>query len=182
MGLSQALDPSGIMEEGRRQSGLNLLSYLFDGLRRYRKEQGRLLLKMIRQYIPQGRLIRVAGPEGVQYVPLVYDDNAVEYDVIVDEAPTAPNVKQRTWDAFTLLAGEPPQLITPQVALVALDYSPFPAAVVQRLKQQAQATPAGVAAQDPMEAAQIANLNASTMLKGAQAEKARAQTAGQAGA
>ncbi|HEV2212088.1 MAG TPA: hypothetical protein VGS99_01960 [Gammaproteobacteria bacterium] len=177
MGLSRALDPSGVMEEGRRQSGLNLLSYLFDGLRRYRKEQGRLLLKMIRQYIPQGRLIRVAGPEGIRYVPLVYDDNAAEYDVIVDEAPTAPNVKQRTWEAFTLLAGQLPQLITPQVALTALDYSPFPAAMVQRLKQQA--APTGAPAPDPMEAAQIANLNASTMLKGAQAEKARAQTAGQ---
>lgn len=175
MGLSQALDPSGVMEQGRRQSGLNLLSYLFDGLRRYRKEQGRLLLKMIRQYIPQGRLIRVAGPEGIRYVPLVYDDNAVEYDVIVDEAPTAPNVKQRTWEAFTLLAGQLPQLITPQVALTALDYSPFPAAMVQRLKQQAQVPATGP---DPMQQAELANLNASTMLKGAQAEKARAQTQG----
>lgn len=174
MGLSQALDPSGVMEEGRRQSGLNLLGYLFDGLRRYRKEQGRLLLKMIRRYIPQGRLIRVAGPEGVQYVPLVYDDTAVEYDVIVDEAPTAPDVKQRTWEAFTLLAGQLPQLVTPQVALTALDYSPFPAAMVQKLKQQA--APTGAAPPDPMEQAQIANLNASTMLKGAQAEKAHAQT------
>ena len=64
MGLSKALDPSGVMEEGRRQSGLNMLSYLFDGLRRYRNEQGRLLLKMIRRYIPQGRLIQVAGWTG----------------------------------------------------------------------------------------------------------------------
>jgi hypothetical protein len=178
MGLSQALDPSGVMEEGRRQSGLNMLAYLFDGLRRYRKEQGRLLLKMIRSYIPQGRLIRVTGPEGMQYVPLVYDDGTAEYDVIVDEAPTSPNVKQRTWEAFTLLAGQLPQLMTPQVALIALDYSPFPAAMVQRMKQQAQAsTPAP--APDPLAQAELANLNASTMLKGAQAEKTRAQTTGQ---
>ena len=142
MGLSKALDPSGVMEEGRRQSGLNMLAYLFDGLRRYRKEQGRLILTMIRKYIPQGRLIRLVGDAGVQYVPLVYDDTAVEYDVIVDEAPTAPNVKQRTWEAFTLLAGQLPQLITPQAALIALDYSPFPAAMVQKLKAQAQ-PPAG---------------------------------------
>lgn len=181
MGLSQALDPSGVMEEGRRQSGLNMLAYLFDGLRRYRKEQGRLILAMIRKYIPQGRLIRLVGDAGVQYVPLVYDDTTVEYDVIVDEAPTAPNVKQRTWEAFTLLAGQLPQLITPQAALIALDYSPFPQAMVQKLKQQAQ-PPAGAPPQaplNPIEQAQIANLNASTMLKGAQAEKTRAQTQGQ---
>jgi len=176
MGLSKALDPSGVMEEGRRQSGLNMLCYLFDGLRRYRKEQGRLLLKMIRKYIPQGRLIRVAGPEGMQYVPLVYDDMAVEYDVIVDEAPTAPNVKQRTWEAFTLLAGQVPQLITPQAALIALDYSPFPAAMVQKLKAAAQ-PPAG--APDPVTQVEVANLNASTALKSAQTDKTRTQTSGQ---
>ena len=180
MGLSQALDPSGVMEEGRRQSGLNMLAYLFDGLRRYRKEQGRLLLKMIRRYIPQGRLIRVAGPEGMQYVPLVYDEGTAEYDVIVDEAPTAPNVKQRTWEAFTLLAGQLPQLVTPQVALIALDYSPFPAVMVQKMKSQAQAAlqasaPAPAPPPDPMAQAEVANLNASTALKAAQTEKTRAQ-------
>ena len=178
MGLSRALDPSGVMEEGRRQSGLNMLAYLFDGLRRYRKEQGRLMLKMIRKYMPQGRLIRVTGPDGAQYVPLVYDDLTVDYDVIVDEAPTAPNVKQRTWEAFTLLAGQLPQIITPQVALIALDYAPFPAAMVQKLKQQAQATPPA-AAPDPVTQAEMANLNASTALKAAQTDKTRAQTTGQ---
>jgi hypothetical protein len=177
MGLSQALDPSGVMEEGRRQSGLNLLSYLFDGLRRYRKEQGRLLLKMIRKYIPQGRLIRLAGADGMQYIPLVYDDMAVEYDVIVDEAPTAPNVKQRTWEAFTLLAGQMPQLVTPQLALIALDYSPFPQAMVQKIKQQAQGQaqmPPPVP--DQVTQAVVAEKTASAELKGAQAQKVRAQT------
>jgi hypothetical protein len=176
MGLAQALDPSGVTEEGRRQSGLNMLAYLFDGLRRYRKEQGRLLLKMIRKYIPQGRLIRLAGPEGMRYVPLVYDDTAVEYDVIVDEAPTAPNVKQRTWDAFTLLAGQVPQLVTPQVALIALDYSPFPQAMVQKIKQQAASAP-GAAPLNPVEQAQAAELMAAAKLKDAQAQYLQHQEA-----
>ena len=175
MGLSKTLDPSGVMEEGRRQSGLNLLVYLFDGLRRYRKEQGRLLLKMIRKYIPQGRLIRVVVADGARYVPLAYDDTAVEYDVIVDEAPTAPNVKQRTWEAFTLLAGQVPQLITPQAALMALDYSPFPQAMVQKLKVSVQPT----TAPDPLSQAEVANLNASVALKAAQTDKTPAQATGQ---
>jgi hypothetical protein len=177
MGLSKALDPSGVLEEGRRQSGLNMLAYLFDGLRRYRKEQGRLLLQMIRKYIPQGRLIRVVGQDGTQYVPLVYDDMAAEYDVIVDEAPTAPNVKQRTWEAFTLLAEQLPTLITPQVALIALDYSPFPQAMLQKIKQMAQQAPPPTPPPGPVEQAEIANLSAAAQLKGAQAQKVRAQTA-----
>jgi hypothetical protein len=180
MGLSQALDPSGVMEEGRRQSGLNMLAYLFDGLRRYRKEQGRLLLRMIRRFIPEGRLVRVVGQDGIQYVPLVYDDAAVEYDVIVDEAPTAPNVKQRTWEAFTLLAGQVPQLMTPQAALIALDYSPFPQAMVQKLKAAAAGAltpPPAPPPPDPLAQAETTNLLASAELKGAQAQKVRMQTA-----
>jgi hypothetical protein len=112
----------------------------------------------------------------VQYVPLVYDDMTVEYDVIVDEAPTAPNVKQRTWEAFTLLAEQLPALITPQTALIALDYSPFPQAMVQKLKKLAQQAPTA-APPNPVEQAEIANLSASAALKGAQTEKTRAQTA-----
>ena len=79
----------------------------------------------------------------MQYVPLMYHDRSVEYDVIVDEAPTAPNMKQRTWEAFTLLASQVPQIVTPQAALIALDYSAFPAAMVQKLKASAhpQAAP-----------------------------------------
>jgi hypothetical protein len=95
----------------------------------------------------------------------------------MDEAPTAPNVKQRTWEAFTLLATQVPQLITPQVAMIALDYSPFPNAMVQKLKQQAQGQ-AQTSAPDQVTQAEVANLNASAALKGAQAEKVRVQTHG----
>jgi len=165
-----------VLEEGRRLSGLNMLSYLFDGLRRYRKEQGRLLLTMIRRYIPQGRLIRVAGPAGMQYVPLVYDDGAVEYDVIVDEAPTSPNVKQRTWEAFTLLAQTLPQVLSPQIAAIALDYSPFPQAMVEKIKQQAAAPGAPPsAAPSPVEQAEIGELAASARFKDAQAQHLQSQ-------
>lgn len=138
MGLSQTLDPTGIMEEGRRQSGLNMLAYLFDGLRRYRKEQGRLLLKMITTYIPQGRLIKIVGPDGAQFVPLAYDPSVQEYDIVVDESPTAPNMKERAWNAFMSVAQNLPQMITPGTILTMLDYSPIPAAVVQKLKDQAK--------------------------------------------
>ncbi len=176
MGLSQALDPTGVMEEGRRQSGLNMLAYLFDALRRYRKEQGRLLLKMITTYIPQGRLIRIVGQDGAQYVPLVYDPSVADYDVIVDEAPTSANVKQRTWEAFTLLAGQLPQLITPQVALIALDYSPMPAAMVEKMKKQAQqAAQQGPPPIPPQEQAKMQVDQANAQLKQAQAQHLQTQ-------
>ena len=119
----------------------------------------------------------MAGPDGMQYVPLVYADDAVEYEVIVDETHTAPIVKQRTWEAFTLLALQVLQIMAPQVALVAFNYSPFPPAMVQKLKASAQ-TPAGVSSV-PVAEAETANFNASAALKAEQTEKTRAQTAGQ---
>ncbi len=136
LGFSQELNTSGVLENARRSAGLSMLSYLFEALRRYRIAQGRCLMKMIRQYIPQGRLVKIVRPEGEQFVPLVYDPSIERYDVIVDEAPTAPNVKERTWDSFIALAPHlPPNFLTPQVLQPLLEYSPFPAALVSEWKK-----------------------------------------------
>ncbi len=176
MGFSQALDVSGVLEQTRQQAGLNLLSYLFDGLRRYRKEQGTLLMKMIRDYIPPGRLVKIEGPDGAQFVPMVYDQSIETFDIVVDEAPSAPNVKERTWETFIAIAPHlPPTFMTPQILMPLMDYSPFPAALVQKWKQ------AGAPQPNPMEQqAQQAQLGmvqaktheaqASAMLKQAQAQ------------
>jgi hypothetical protein len=101
--------------------------------------------------------------------------------VIVDETPTAPNVKQRTWEAFALLAGQVPQLLTPQLALIALDYSPFPQAMVQKIKQQAEAAQPANPAPPPgaVEQAQAAELMASAQLKGVQAQHLQRQDSNQ---
>lgn len=146
MGFSKELDVSGVLEQTRLQAGLNLLSYLFDALRRYRKEQGTLLMGMIREYIPQGRLIKIEGQEGAKYVPLIFDPNVMKYDIVVDEAPTAPNVKMQTWESFVALAPHlPPQFFSPQFLLPLLQYSPFPSALVQEWTKAAMQ-----AGKDPM--------------------------------
>ncbi len=177
MGFSKALDVSGVLEQTRKQAGLNLLSYLFDALRRYRQQQGTLLMTMIREYIPQGRLIRIEGPEGAQYVPLEFDPNVEKYDIVVDEAPTAPNVKEQTWETFVALAPHlPPQMMSPAFIVPLLEYSPFPRALVQKwLKaasnpqaQQAQQQAQQLQAGEIM--AKTREQNASAMLKEAQAQ------------
>ncbi|MDE2105367.1 MAG: hypothetical protein KGL39_49530 [Patescibacteria group bacterium] len=174
MGFSQQLDTNGILEQTRQMAGLNLLAYLFDALRRYRKEQGALLMEMIRQYIPQGRLVKIEGPEGAQYVPLAFDPSVMKYDIVVDEAPTSPNVKQQTWETFVSMAPHlPPQMMSPQFILPLLKYSPFPAALVQEwTKEAAKPNPQAQMAQQ-LEAgekqAKIGELQATAHLKQAQA-------------
>ena len=178
MGFSQALDVSGKLEETRKEAGLNLLSYLFDSLRRYRKEQGVLLMKMIRDYLPPGRLIKIVNQGDTQYVPLAYDDHIERYDIVVDEAPTAPNVKERTWDSFIALMGASPMAAQafgqPQFLLPLLKYSPFPSALVNEWTQAAM-KPNPMAQQGQVlelkqKAAEVGRTQAETQLKTAQAQ------------
>lgn len=85
------------LEAQRRQSATTMLAPLFDGLRRYRKEQGRVMMHLIQEYCSDGRLIRIAGPEGQRYVELAKDPGETKFDIIVDDAPSSPNQKEATW-------------------------------------------------------------------------------------
>ncbi|HNB26062.1 MAG TPA: phage portal protein [Alphaproteobacteria bacterium] len=85
------------LEYQRRQAGTTILAPFFDGLRRYRKDQGRLLLHLIRDYLSDGRLVRIAGPDFERYVPLIRRDDVLEFDIIVDDAPASPNQKEASW-------------------------------------------------------------------------------------
>jgi hypothetical protein len=136
-------DPRTASQEyQRRQSATIVLAGLFDSLRRYRRTSGRLLLYFITEFLADGRLIRIVGQENDQYVPLIHQPGTIEYDVIVDDAPSAPNQKELVWNSMVqmmpMLQGINPP---PQVMLTLLDYSPLPASLVAKIKnavQQAQ--------------------------------------------
>lgn len=139
LGQSTTQQPqAAVLEMGRKQQGMAILAGLFNAKRRYQKEQGRLLLWMIQEFISDGRLIRIGGPENAQYVPLIHDPGLLEYEVIVDESPTSPNMKERVWAAlmalFPVLSRVPPQFLG-----TALKYAPVPAsfaAEAQKLLNQ----------------------------------------------
>ena len=141
---------SGVLEFQRRQAGLTILATMFDSLRRYRKNQGRVLLTFIQQYISDDRLIRVVGRDGkAEYVPLAKDRTSGTYDVIVDEAPSSPNQKERTFSLLTALF--PPAAwgtLPPPMILELLRYSPLPESLVNRLGELQQEM-----GQDPAQAA-----------------------------
>ena len=130
-------DQAGVVEHQRKQSGLTILATLFDSLRRYRKNQGRVLLCFIRKYISDNRLVRIVGSDGKQqYVPLAKQPDTATYDVIVDEAPSSPNQKERTFAMITAMF--PPQtwpMLPPAMTLEILRYSPLPESLVNRLAE-----------------------------------------------
>lgn len=119
----------GILEHQRKQAAMTILAGLFDSLRRYRKEQGKLLLHYITTYLSDGRLIKIGGQDEAKYVPLIRNPDVATYDVIVDDMPNSVNVKEATWAALQpmmpLLEKAPPKVL-----MSTLKYSPLPTSLV----------------------------------------------------
>ncbi len=129
-------EQAGVLEYQRKQAGLTILATMFDSLRRYRKEQGRLLLHFIQEYVSDGRLIRITGQNGnPQYVPLVRQSDTVKYDVVVDDAPNSPNQKEKTWAIISQMMPMISKLpVPPQMWSEILAYSPLPDSFVQKAR------------------------------------------------
>lgn len=144
LGLRDATQP-GVLEMQRKQAGMTIISAFFDSLRRYRKNAGEIILYILQHDIPDGRMIRVVGKDHEQNLPLLKDKMIGDYDIIVDEAPTAPNVKDRTWGLLQPLL----PMLPPQAQLALLDYAPLPESAVQRIKEAAEQSMAQQPPPDP---------------------------------
>jgi len=130
-------DQPGVLEHQRKQAGITIIAPLFDGLRRYRKEQGRLLLHFIQTYLSDGRLIRITGQGQEKYVPLLRDPQVAKFDVVVDEAPTSPNMKEKVFGTLTELLPHIAKMgipIPPEI----LDYAPIPSVLALKWKEMIQ--------------------------------------------
>ncbi|MEN3234724.1 portal protein [Methylobacterium ajmalii] len=173
-------DQAGVLEYQRKQAALTILATLFDALRRARKHIGRVRLFFIQTYLSDGRLVRIAGDGAQRVIPLVRDVTAGEYDVVIDDAPTSPNQKEQVWATFTSIFPVIKDMITPQVLLEILPYSPFPDSFVAKMRdllanqgtdpQAEQQRAIGV--QTAM--AKIADLSAGANLKNAKAGREQA--------
>lgn len=185
---------AGVLEHQRKQAAYGILSAFFNSFRRYRKIQGRLLLKMMRLYIPEGTMVRIMGEDGqAKYVPLAYQPDTVKYDIIVDEAPASPNQKERTFQILGqfqgLLKDAPPEIMAEFVR-----YSPLPASVAEKIagylmkmaepqqptpEQQAQQKLAMAGAEESVRktASEASKNEADTVLKQAEARSTDAQAA-----
>jgi hypothetical protein len=126
LGLQAGASQAASLDMQRKQSAMTILQPLFDSLRRYRKEQGRLLLYLIENYLSDGRLIKIVGEEQARYVPLVRQPGNATYDVIVDESATSPNQKEATWAFLQQILPVIGKMLPPQTWLALLKYSPLP--------------------------------------------------------
>ena len=147
MGMSENIQP-GVVESQRKQASLAILAWAFNSLRSYRKANAHLVMSLARNYIADGRLVRISGPKGQQYVPLLEDQLSLDYDVVADESPSSPSVKERTWLVLIELLPYAVQAgiqVPPEV----FDYVPIPESLKEAWKRilNPEPTPEAIQAQ-----------------------------------
>ena len=162
-------DQPASLEYQRRQSAVSILAPLFDALRRYRKTQGHILIDCLRR-LPPGVLVRVIADEETQadgqqgqpqgapqeafqpFDPAAFGLGSEDerFDVIVDESPSSPNMKEQAWSAMQPFVAGLAQ--NPAAVAVLLKYSPLPSSAAIEL---AEAIKGGGQPQIPPEVGQM---------------------------
>ena len=139
LGLAERVQ-AGVVEAQRKQSAMAVLAWAFDAMRRYYRSMGRQMGAYVRDYMSEGTLILIHGESGRQYVPLVKKHLAMVYDVVVDEAPTSVNQKERTWAVLETLI---PQMLQAGMKMPKeiLDYSPLPTDLAEKWKKALEPDP-----------------------------------------
>lgn len=137
LGLTNA-DQAGIVEAQRRQSGIAIISWAFDAMRKFRKEQARTMSKYILEYLADGRLVRISNEKA--YVPLIKQPGMMEYDIIIDDAPMSANQKDRVWAIMQSMLPYMLKMGVPMPRDI-FDYLPVPEALKESWKKQMEPDP-----------------------------------------
>lgn len=139
LGLADRQQP-GVLEAQRKQAAMAIIAWAFDAMRRYYRLSGLIMLDLIRVYLADDRLIRIIGDEGARYVPLLRDRLVGTYDVIVDEAPTSTNMRERVWAVLrdVLPIAQAAQVPIPRKVL---DYMPIPDELVRAWQEELKPNP-----------------------------------------
>lgn len=175
LGLADRVQ-AGVVEAQRKQSAMAIIAWAFDAMRRYYRSIGRQQAQYFIDYVPEGTLILINGEQSKQYVPLIKNNMALRFDVVVDESPTSANLKERVWMVLESII---PALIKAGIKIPpeVLDYSPLPADLAEKWKQTMQPSPEEQQNQQRQQQAVIAEQEADAAQKQTKAELNKAQAA-----
>lgn len=132
LGSAENKQVSAVFEQQRVQRASSSLAGYLDNIALFQKEQGRLMITLIRMWAQndEGRPIRIAGDSGkVTMMPLTERFMVEEYDIDIGESPTTPEQRSQSADLMTntamaLLGAQQVQAAQAMMAL-AIDYYPI---------------------------------------------------------
>lgn len=162
-------EQAGVVEAQRKQSAMAVIAWAFDAMRRYYRSMGRQMARYVIDYMPEGMIVKVNGQDSAQYAPLLKSMVNMSFDVIVDEAPTSTNMRERVWAVIETMV---PQMLQAGLSIPkeVLDYSPIPADLAAKWKEALQPPPEA----EQQKQLQMADMVAEVDGKKAKAEKDRA--------
>lgn len=138
MGIADSKLMTATLNRQMVRQGLTVLSTYFDAKKFYMINQGKLFIDCVRVLIEnsEGRLIRVTKNNNATYIPLLQDQIAAEYDVLIEETPQTPNEREQTFEkllqmAQILMNKQNPVDITPLI----LQYSPLPQNDIEKIQE-----------------------------------------------
>lgn len=126
-------EQAGVLEAHRKKAAMTVLATLFDSLRLFRKSKAKIYLEYVQRYLSNGQLVKINGPDGAKFVPLMRDKTATDYMVVVDDAPTSPNNKEQVWGVLTAMLPAFKDMMPPKMWAEILPYSPLPETLTQKL-------------------------------------------------
>ena len=127
---------TAMLEAGRRKAGMNLLAPFFAAKKMHKKRQSKLVLRYVVAFMNDGRLMRIVEEGQTRYVPLFLEDPDIsQYDIVVDESPTAPDARERSWAVIQQLMPMMQQMgAGPDLMVEVARYIPdFPAALLTKI-------------------------------------------------
>lgn len=144
LGLTDSKEMTATLDRQMVRQGLTVLSTYFDAIKYFTIDQGQLFIDALRILTENspGRLISIAGKEGLKYQRLFQSRLAAEYDVVVEEVPQTPSERQDTFEKLlqmaALLANKPnPIDIMPMV----VQYSPLKGSQIKEITTLMQPPP-----------------------------------------
>jgi hypothetical protein len=143
MGLNDSKEMTGKLQGQLVRQALTVLSEYFDAKKFYTIDQGKLFIDCLRILAENdpGRLIRdITGEGSEKYVPLLLDNIAAEYDVVIEDTPQTPNERQETFEKLLELSGILAQKGV-DIIPIALQYAPLKKEEMDKVVQAMQPPP-----------------------------------------
>jgi hypothetical protein len=134
LGITGTNQPN-VLEKTRIGRSMTVLAKFASALRGYRKQQGRVLLHLMRHFVPPEVLERATGKPNAA---ALMSPDVARFDVVVDQSPTSPTLKEDIWQSFMQIAPMLKDGSIPFPMMTILEYAPFPDSFIQKMKAEMQ--------------------------------------------